>query len=254
MSIGIYKITSPSGKIYIGQSINIERRWIKSYKNLQCKSQTRLYNSLKKYGPENHIFEIIEECSINELIDQETKWKLYYNVLEVPSLCCRIDGKGGYVDQKTKDKISEGLKGIKRSQETKDKIYNNISTKKHLYQYNLDGNLVKIWDSINQVNKIFKGNIKNNILGKTKQAGGFIWLREEDLDKLNERVKKIKNHINKPRGKRCKVINLNLEQIKKDYEIIPLNKIANKYMVSIPTLLNYLKENNIYEFRKNYKK
>jgi predicted GIY-YIG superfamily endonuclease len=24
---GIYKITSPSGKIYIGQSIDIEKRW-----------------------------------------------------------------------------------------------------------------------------------------------------------------------------------------------------------------------------------
>jgi hypothetical protein len=31
--VGIYKITSPSGKVYIGQSINIERR-IKEYKNL----------------------------------------------------------------------------------------------------------------------------------------------------------------------------------------------------------------------------
>ena len=27
--IGIYKITSPSGKVYIGQSIDIERRWKK---------------------------------------------------------------------------------------------------------------------------------------------------------------------------------------------------------------------------------
>jgi predicted GIY-YIG superfamily endonuclease len=34
MSIGIYKITSPSNKIYIGQSINIERR-IKQYKLLK---------------------------------------------------------------------------------------------------------------------------------------------------------------------------------------------------------------------------
>lgn len=29
--IGIYKITSPSNRIYIGQSIDIEARW-KSYK------------------------------------------------------------------------------------------------------------------------------------------------------------------------------------------------------------------------------
>jgi len=34
--IGIYKITSPSNKVYIGQSINIEKRF-KSYKRYDCK-------------------------------------------------------------------------------------------------------------------------------------------------------------------------------------------------------------------------
>ena len=49
--IGIYKITSPTKKIYIGQSINIEYR-IESYKKLiRCKKQIKLYNSLKKYLP-----------------------------------------------------------------------------------------------------------------------------------------------------------------------------------------------------------
>ena len=50
VKIGIYKIVSPSEKIYIGQSINIEKRWEKNYKTLKCKTQTKLYNSLKKYG------------------------------------------------------------------------------------------------------------------------------------------------------------------------------------------------------------
>ena len=48
--IGIYKITSPTNKIYIGQSTNIENRWNDYYKMIRCKRQTRLYNSLKKYG------------------------------------------------------------------------------------------------------------------------------------------------------------------------------------------------------------
>ena len=58
---GIYKIISPSGKIYIGESENIPNR-IYYYKIVSCKKQRRLYNSIKKYGWENHIFEIIEEC------------------------------------------------------------------------------------------------------------------------------------------------------------------------------------------------
>lgn len=64
--IGIYKIISPSGKIYIGQSIDIDRR-IYDYILLRCKAQTILYNSLKKHGFNNHVFEIIEECDIDKL-------------------------------------------------------------------------------------------------------------------------------------------------------------------------------------------
>ena len=36
--IGIYKITSPNDKIYIGQSIDIDRRFIQ-YQKLKCKKQ-----------------------------------------------------------------------------------------------------------------------------------------------------------------------------------------------------------------------
>ena len=63
---GIYKITSPSGKIYIGQSKDIRRR-MQYYNRLNCKNQTKLYNSLLKYGWENHLFEILIECSELEL-------------------------------------------------------------------------------------------------------------------------------------------------------------------------------------------
>ena len=62
--IRIYKITSPSNKIYIGQSVNIIKR-IKRYLILDCESQRKLYNSLKKYDFQNHMFEVIEIC--NEL-------------------------------------------------------------------------------------------------------------------------------------------------------------------------------------------
>ena len=112
--VGVYKITNPSGKIYIGQSVDIYNRWNKNYKMLRCKSQPKLYNSFKKYGFENHVFEIIEECDISQLIKQETYWKMFYKVLEIPSLCCRIDGKGGKSSEETKKKqsLSAKLSGV----------------------------------------------------------------------------------------------------------------------------------------------
>ena len=75
--IGVYKIISPTNKIYIGQSINIEQRW---------KQYNKLYYSLKKHNPKNHIFKIIEECKESNLLEKETYWKNYYKVLEIPSL------------------------------------------------------------------------------------------------------------------------------------------------------------------------
>ncbi len=48
--VGIYKITSPSNKIYIGCSNNIYKRWSR-YKNPHSiKAQYHIYNSLIKYG------------------------------------------------------------------------------------------------------------------------------------------------------------------------------------------------------------
>ena len=56
--IGIYKLTSPSGKSYIGQSIDIDNRFCK-YKNKKCKEQRALYNAICKYGFENFDIDII---------------------------------------------------------------------------------------------------------------------------------------------------------------------------------------------------
>ena len=109
--IGIYKITSPTNKIYIGQSTDIEKRWKDYFKLSRCKSQTKLYNSLKNHGYQNHKFEVIEECSVDKLIERETYWKEYYKVLEIPSLCCRLDGKGGKDSDETKQNKRLGALG-----------------------------------------------------------------------------------------------------------------------------------------------
>ena len=76
---GIYKITSPTGKVYIGQSTNIEARW-ERYKKARCEQQRKLFHSLVKYGWINHIFEIIEECPIEDLKCHERYWQDYYEV------------------------------------------------------------------------------------------------------------------------------------------------------------------------------
>ncbi len=86
--IGIYKIISPSNKIYIGQSVNIRRR-ISNYRNLKkTEKQYRLFNSFHKYGYENHKFEIVQLCEIDELNIYERYYQELYNVLEKNGLNC----------------------------------------------------------------------------------------------------------------------------------------------------------------------
>lgn len=87
LKCGIYKIISPNGKIYIGQSIDIIRRWA-TYKKYRCSSQPKLYNSFKKYGVENHNFEIIKECSKEDLNDLENHYIEFFNSYSIMGLNC----------------------------------------------------------------------------------------------------------------------------------------------------------------------
>lgn len=79
MSIGIYKITNLTNqKIYIGQSVHIERRW-QEHKNKNNNSV--IGKAIQKYGVNNFLFEIIEECEIQDLSQREKYWINHYNSL-----------------------------------------------------------------------------------------------------------------------------------------------------------------------------
>ena len=111
--IGVYKITSPSGKIYIGQSINYLKR-LKYYNSLNCKCQPRLYNSLLKYGINNHIFEFIEQCLFEELNVKERYYQDLYEVIGENGLNCVLTETNklkSVVSDETRVKISKGCKG-----------------------------------------------------------------------------------------------------------------------------------------------
>ena len=72
--IGIYKITNLiNNKCYIGQSIYIERRFAqhKSPYEIARDPDKPLYQAFKKYGIENFSFEVLEECTQDELNDKE---------------------------------------------------------------------------------------------------------------------------------------------------------------------------------------
>jgi len=73
---GIYQITNPEGKTYIGLSKDIKNRW-ESYKHYTgIAKNSSIKFSLKKYGYENHKFEILEEVQGDgkKLRERERYW------------------------------------------------------------------------------------------------------------------------------------------------------------------------------------
>ena len=77
MSCGIYMIKNMiNGKVYIGQAVNIDKRWQEHKNDLNGNRHinTHLQRAWNKYGADNFIFNIVEECPKDELNDRE----IYY--------------------------------------------------------------------------------------------------------------------------------------------------------------------------------
>ena len=130
--VGIYKITSPSGRTYIGQSIDIEKRFLSYSKLLRCKTQIKLFRSFLKYEVINHKFEIIEECDIELLNERERYYQDLYDVLN-NGLNCKLTNtadKSGKLSEEVKINISKGNIGKKRTEEQKQNISNSLKGRK----------------------------------------------------------------------------------------------------------------------------
>jgi len=202
--ISIYKISSPSNKIYIGQSSNIKKRF-NNYKNLHCKGQSKLYNSLKKYGWEQHKFEIIHELPedvTQEIVNTYEDYYLQqYKECKFDAMNIREAGSRGKDNEETKRKKSISLKGKKlgklstgsgrkpgfnisidiRQKMSKPKSMqrtknHSLKLSKSIIQYDLQNNFIKEWSSINQAQtELNNKSINSCLLGKCKTAGGYLW-------------------------------------------------------------------------------
>ena len=80
--IGIYKYENLiNGKVYIGQSQDINRRKQQHLYDALKRSEksTGIDLAIKKYGIDNFSFEILEECKTQDLDEKEMYWISYYD-------------------------------------------------------------------------------------------------------------------------------------------------------------------------------
>jgi group I intron endonuclease len=192
--IGIYKILNPNGKVYVGQSINIEKRFIE-YKSLSnCKGQKKLYNSFVKYGVNNHLFIIICECELDELNYLERKYQEEYNVI-VDGLNLRytkILDKSGYMSPESIEKMKLSNRKINlnkiwihRENESK------LIKKEDFIMYENDGFVVGQTNEHKEKNRKGQLGRKHNSLTKIKISDAHKNKIVSELTKEKLRVKKI---------------------------------------------------------------
>lgn len=195
----IYRHTSPSGRVYIGQTCRKpEYRWNNGDGYKEC---TLFFKAINKYGWENIKHEILydhlDQLNAN-LIEEDLIY--YYKSMNMSyNLQNGGDNKSGW--HKTPEAIEKTRQvwiGRKHSEESKEKIRLAKLGKKQtaevvekriqgqriaIIQYTLAGEFVKEWRSAKDVMNE-KGwdasSITKCCRGKLKSSKGYIWKYKED--------------------------------------------------------------------------
>lgn len=155
----IYKYTSPSGKVYIGQTRSESTRRAKWFNDKAPYAGPKINAARLKYGPTNFKYESSIDASIELGISSG-------NISQV------LNGKrkvaGDYIfTWKTNDNFPRLIN-------TSGKLNRTLVGK-----YSTDGTLIETYRSITEASK--KNNVNRNTLGKyiknniDKTLGGFIW-------------------------------------------------------------------------------
>lgn len=155
MSSGIYKIENLiNGKIYIGQSIDIQRRF---QEHKRDNDNCRIHQALRKYGIKNFSFEIVEECELSQLDEKEKYWIKYFDSFH-----------NGY------NATTGGNQDIIPAIE---------ACKKKVFQYDFDLQLINTYNGVREASRqtgIHPSSIGECCRHILQQAGGYIFRYEND--------------------------------------------------------------------------
>lgn len=199
----VYVHTTPSNKRYVGiTSRNANKRWNGGLGYKNCPS---FYGAIQKYGWDNIRHEVLETgLSFKEAEERErfyiekyqTNSPQYgYNMtvgglgsngfklpdekralLSIGRKGINAVGYGFYPSDETKQKMSNSAKGRKVDNSSKEKMAR--SKNKPVYQYDLNGNFIKQYESAIQAADnlgINRGNLCSCCRNVVKNAGGYFW-------------------------------------------------------------------------------
>jgi group I intron endonuclease len=245
MKSGIYKIIcSENGKIYIGSSQYIETRIKRHFSQLKHSSHINrhLQSAYDKYGEKSFSYEIVEECSIEDLLLREQYW------MDITECYDRVNGFNnttkadrplGYKHtDEAKRKMSEAKKGLSLSVEHVEKIKKANTGKKRSEEFKnklselRKGEKNPRW-GFKESNESKKSRMKNML--ETPRWNKGLTIADDP------RLKKLANRAGQrpPNALECVLINIETNE---RWEGDSLKSLADSAPISISTI-NRLRAN-----------
>jgi len=228
---GIYMLTNNlTGKIYIGQSIDISNRF-KNYFNPSYLKRSRsilISRALIKYEYLNFSLTILEYCDKSNLLVREQyyldKLNPQYNILKIA---------GSYLNSKhtedTKAKISKSLKGVYIKE--KSPLFGSLHTEE-----------TKKLISLKKQREI------NPLFGKTHKESSIELMKQKALDRKHSEDTKLK--MNKIRGKPVNIYEkVSSEGFKLIGCFISARRAAKFLNISGSTVIRYMNSGEIFKDR-----
>lgn len=224
--IGIYKIENLiNNKIYIGQSIDIQRRW-RDHKNNALKQQNKnlLYSDILNYDINNFSFIVLEECKIEELDEKQKYWIQYYNsynngynltiggagkrkvnpenIIELWNNNCSIEEIMNILNI-SYNTVTRTLHINNLGYIPLEKRTNLLAPMQSVIQYDLNGNFIALFKSIADAVDSIKndypyagtGNICQACKKKITTAYGYLWKYANDNTSIEELVNNANNKL-----------------------------------------------------------
>lgn len=193
-------INKINGKKYIGQTIygdNPNFRW----KNgAAYQTQKYFWRAIQKYGWDGFDHEVVasnltkEEANNFEILLIEkfntTNSQFGYNIT--------LGGGGALGRHPTEEQINKQKEAMRRYYDDEKYIQNmrDVAPKRIVHQFTLSGEFIATYISAMEAQRqtgIHNGDISKCAFGRTTHTGNYIFLFDEDRDKINQRIEKYNN-------------------------------------------------------------
>lgn len=171
----IYKLQNKiNNKIYIGQTTQTLKERLRRHVMPSNRRTMAISRAIAKHGLENFNIEVVCEClSMKDLNEKESFYIEKYNSMSPNGYNLNGGGKNRRMSEETKKKISEAMKGKKKTPEHVKKV-----TESRLLSYKENPEMIKRLGSANR-GKIFNSNRRSSLSGSKKGSSKYVGVISE---------------------------------------------------------------------------